>query len=68
MPARRDALLPCLRRRSYRHPHAEAIDPSEFSPVFAGEGTIIPMLGSDVRTLCDANLVSNPRVSTMDGS
>ncbi len=26
------------------------------------------MLGSDVRTLCDANLVSNPRVSTMDGS
>ena len=26
------------------------------------------MLGSDVGTLCDANLVSNPRVSTIDGS
>lgn len=26
------------------------------------------MLGSGVGTLCDANLVSNPRVSTMDGS
>ncbi len=26
------------------------------------------MLGSDVRTLCDANYVNNPQVSTMDGS
>ena len=26
----------------------------------AREGTIIPMLRSDVRTLCDANYVNNP--------
>lgn len=68
MPARRDALLPYLRRGSGQHPHAEAIDPSGFSPVFAREGTIIPMPGTDVGTLCDANLVSNPRISTVDGS
>lgn len=37
-------------------------------PLFVREGAIIPMLRSDVRTLCDANYINNPQVSTMDGS
>jgi alpha-D-xyloside xylohydrolase len=37
-------------------------------PLFVREGAIIPMLRSDIRTLCDANYVNNPQVSTMDGS
>jgi alpha-D-xyloside xylohydrolase len=37
-------------------------------PLFVRAGAIIPMLRSDVRTLCDANYVNNPQVSTMDGS
>ncbi len=37
-------------------------------PLFVREGAIIPMLRSDVRTLCDANYVNNPQVSIMDGS
>jgi alpha-glucosidase (family GH31 glycosyl hydrolase) len=37
-------------------------------PLFVREGAIIPMLRSDVRSLCDANYVNNPQVSTMDGS
>ena len=37
-------------------------------PLFVREGAIIPMLRSDVRTLCDANYVNNALVTTMDGS
>jgi alpha-D-xyloside xylohydrolase len=37
-------------------------------PLFVRAGAIIPMLRGDVRTLCDANYVNNPQVSTMDGS
>jgi len=37
-------------------------------PLLVREGAIIPMLRSDVRTLCDPNYVNNPQVSTMDGS
>ena len=37
-------------------------------PLFVREGAIVPMLRTDVRTLCDANYVNNPQVSTMDGS
>jgi alpha-D-xyloside xylohydrolase len=37
-------------------------------PLFVREGAIIPMLLDDVRTLCDANYVNDPHVSTTDGS
>lgn len=35
-------------------------------PLFVRQGAIVPMLLSDVRTLCDANYVNDPQVSTMD--
>ena len=37
-------------------------------PLFVREGAIIPMLLGDVQTLCDANYVNDPRVTTTDGS
>jgi alpha-glucosidase (family GH31 glycosyl hydrolase) len=37
-------------------------------PLFVREGAIIPMLRSDVRTLCDANYVNDPSVSTLDAN
>lgn len=36
-------------------------------PVFVRSGALIPMLMDDVRTLCDADYVNNPAVSTSDG-
>jgi len=36
-------------------------------PLFVREGAIIPMLLSEVRSLCDAVYVNNPAVSTPDG-
>lgn len=36
-------------------------------PLFVRQGAIIPMLPQDVQTLCDANYVNNPQISTMDG-
>ena len=42
-------------------------DQAQF-PLFVREGAIIPMLRSDVRTLCDANYVNDSQVATMDGS
>jgi alpha-D-xyloside xylohydrolase len=35
-------------------------------PLFVRQGAIVPMLPGDVRTLCDANYVNDPGVSTMD--
>jgi alpha-D-xyloside xylohydrolase len=35
-------------------------------PLFVRQGAIVPMLLSDLRTLCDANYVNDPQVSTMD--
>lgn len=35
-------------------------------PLFVRQGAIVPMLLRDVSTLCDANYVNNPQVSTMD--
>ena len=35
-------------------------------PLFVREGAIVPMLLSDVRTLCDADYVNDPHVSTLD--
>jgi alpha-D-xyloside xylohydrolase len=42
-------------------------DQSRF-PLFVRDGAIIPMLLHDVRTLCDANYVNNPGVTTSDNS
>jgi alpha-D-xyloside xylohydrolase len=33
-------------------------------PLFVREGAVIPMLATDVRTLCDANYVNDPTVAT----
>jgi len=33
-------------------------------PVFVREGAIVPLLPEDVQTLCDANYVNNPGIST----
>ena len=33
-------------------------------PLFVRAGAVIPMLPADVRTLCDANYVNNPAVTT----
>ena len=38
-------------------------DQSQF-PLFVREGAVVPMLLGDVRTLCDANYVNDPQVST----
>ena len=35
-------------------------------PLFVREGAIVPMLLTEVRTLCDANYVNNPTVKTPD--
>jgi alpha-glucosidase (family GH31 glycosyl hydrolase) len=35
-------------------------------PLFVREGAIVPMLLTEVRTLCDANYVNNPNVKTPD--
>jgi alpha-D-xyloside xylohydrolase len=35
-------------------------------PLFVREGSIIPMLLTEVQTLCDANYVNNPTVNTID--
>lgn len=35
-------------------------------PLFVREGAIVPMLLTEVRTLCDANYVNNPNVKTLD--
>jgi alpha-D-xyloside xylohydrolase len=35
-------------------------------PLFVREGALIPMLLTDVETLCDANYVNNPNVKTPD--
>jgi hypothetical protein len=35
-------------------------------PLFVREGAIIPMLLTEVQTLCDANYVNNPNVKTPD--
>lgn len=35
-------------------------------PLFAREGAIVPMLLTDVQTLCDSNYVNNPNISTPD--
>jgi alpha-glucosidase (family GH31 glycosyl hydrolase) len=35
-------------------------------PLFVREGAIVPMLLTEVQTLCDANYVNNPSVSTPD--
>jgi alpha-D-xyloside xylohydrolase len=37
-------------------------------PLFVRDGSILPMLLDDVRTLCDANYVNDPNVATNDGS
>jgi alpha-glucosidase (family GH31 glycosyl hydrolase) len=36
-------------------------------PLFVREGAIVPMLPTDVQSLCDAAYVNNPLVSTPDG-
>jgi alpha-D-xyloside xylohydrolase len=35
-------------------------------PLFVREGAIVPMLLTDVQTLCDANYVNDPNISTPD--
>jgi alpha-D-xyloside xylohydrolase len=35
-------------------------------PLFVREGAIVPMLLTDVQTLCDANYVSNPHITSPD--
>jgi alpha-D-xyloside xylohydrolase len=35
-------------------------------PLFVREGSIVPMLLTDVQTLCDANYVNDPNISTPD--
>jgi alpha-D-xyloside xylohydrolase len=35
-------------------------------PLFVREGAMVPMLLTEVRTLCDANYVNNPNVKTPD--
>ena len=35
-------------------------------PLFVREGAIVPMLLTEVPTLCDANYVNNPNVKTPD--
>jgi alpha-D-xyloside xylohydrolase len=35
-------------------------------PLFVREGAMVPMLLTEVRTLCDANYVNNPNVTTPD--
>jgi alpha-D-xyloside xylohydrolase len=37
-------------------------------PVFARDGAIIPMISTNVQTLCDASYVSNPNIVTMDNT
>ena len=37
-------------------------------PLFVCEGGIIPMISTNVQTLCDASYVSNPAIMTMDDS
>src|SRR5207247_421693 len=37
-------------------------------PLFVREGAIIPMLSTNVQTLCDAAYVGNPSVATPDGA
>jgi len=36
-------------------------------PLFVRDGAIVPMLGRDVRTLCDGDYVNDPEVTTWDG-
>jgi alpha-D-xyloside xylohydrolase len=36
-------------------------------PLFVREGAIVPMLLTDVQTLCDTNYVNNPNIQTPDG-
>jgi alpha-D-xyloside xylohydrolase len=38
------------------------------TPLFVREGAIVPMLATNVQTLCDAAYVSNPAVTAADGS
>ena len=51
-----------------RHAGGQAIDwhnnDQTKLPLFVLEGAVVPMLLSDVRTLCDANYVNDPQVST----
>jgi hypothetical protein len=35
-------------------------------PLFVREGAIVPMLTTEVQTLCDANYVNNPNIKTTD--
>jgi hypothetical protein len=37
-------------------------------PLFVREGAIIPMISTNVQTLCDAAYVSNPNIATMDNA
>ncbi len=48
---------------------AQPDPPQSKIPVFVRSGAIVPLiLGEDVQTLCDANYVNNPAVTTWDGS
>ena len=38
------------------------------TPLFVREGAIIPMISTNVATLCDAAYVSNPNITTWDGA
>lgn len=54
-----------------RHAGGQTIDwtsakQAEF-PLFVRDGAIVPMLATDVQTLCDADYVNNPEVATWDG-
>jgi alpha-D-xyloside xylohydrolase len=38
------------------------------TPLFLREGAIVPMISTNVQTLCDSGYVSNPSLATMDNS